>query len=650
MGIRHLLFAVFVLTGYPSVSQDVLSRYESFFLPDDPAIYSPYKFEWNLPGKMQAFVNDGITEMSEGRFDRAVYAFSDAIAEMPSFAGAHYYRGISYKMLDSARNADRDLREAFRLAPDNPVIPVELARIYSHRGDLKTAGDLLDKAIAIDEKFVDAYFHLGNIAMKEGNLRKAINLYRRCNEINPSYPKALVQEGITTFVKNRRKNQEALALFDRAFAADSSYQPALFWRALVHMGNDKNDLALVDWDRLVKYNPSDNIFLFIRGAFYTDRGEFDKAFIDLKKIGSSIDRDENNFRGNQSRADRTLDIQFATTYLGRTAYGLSDDALESLKKGFCYLFTDNYPKATDAFRHSQQLQPSAVATFFRALVFEHSGKHDSAYHYYNQALAIDNDIFDAHKKRAIYRSELKDWKGAYKDFTEMERLEPTMKVTYRLRGFIRIHFKDYYGVILDMTKYIKYDTNDLEVYLMRAHAFEQVKDLKGANGDYRIALEKAGRKNRYQTYHSLIMTDLALGDTTHASQVLELCEAKYILDPDLRLLRIRLLIEQNNLYLAELNVKKWAPVYENYTNQKPSGEMSFLEGLMAFRLKNYPLAIRHFTRALKIDPEQKEARYFRGRAHLEEGKVESAIKDLRILAEQGYEKATPILSVIQSKN
>ena len=69
--------------------------------------------------------------------------------------------------------------------------------------------------------------------------------------------------------------------------------------------------------------------------------------------------------------------------------------------------------------------------------------------YYDKALTLDDDIFDAHKKRSVYRIELKDWRGANRDFEDMFRLQPKSPVTYRLRGFARSHEGNYKGAIDD---------------------------------------------------------------------------------------------------------------------------------------------------------------------------------------------------------
>src|SRR6187549_511865 len=114
--------------------------------------------------------------------------------------------------------------------------------------------------------------------------------------------------------------------------------------------------------------------------------------------------------GAQTMLDKQIDLQAATHYLIRTGYGLKNETFSHLKKGYCFLLAARKKEALDALTAAEKIEPTAPVFFLKAIAYEHLNNHPSAFQYYSLALGLDNDIFDAHKKRSIYFMELKDWK------------------------------------------------------------------------------------------------------------------------------------------------------------------------------------------------------------------------------------------------
>lgn len=336
-------------------------------------------------------------------------------------------------------------------------------------------------------------------------------------------------------------------------------------------------------------------------------------------------------------------MRFAFTYFNRAAYGLSDEALKHVKKGVCLLILENRQEAINEFKKSLGLEPSAVGYFLTALGFEHSNRHDSAYANYNIALKFDNEIFDAHKKRGIYRSELKDWKGAALDFEEMARIEPSLKITYRLRGLVRLKFNDYYGTILDMSRYLKMDTTDYEIWYTRASCRKAVKDYNGAIEDYNKALELSPREKGI--YEFLTETYLYLNDTANVLQTINKCDSVSTLTVYLTITKIRILIAQSQFSAALNELKKTYQGRENgaYFHQDISVFL-FLEGWMFFRQRNYKDSLKKLDKAIQTFSSNREARYLRSKIFLIKGNKAEAVEDLQKLSEIDYRDSKALLT------
>lgn len=273
----------------------------------------------------------------------------------------------------------------------------------------------------------------------------------------------------------------------------------------------------------------------------------------------------------------------------------------------------------------------------KAVVFESLDKHDSAYHYYSKSLDIDPDIFDAYKKRAIYRSELKDWKGSYSDLKQMLRLQPESPAALRLSGLIKANLKDYFGAIIDITKFIKIDTTDFDMWRARAICRENIKDNAGAIKDYQTALDI--RPKSEEILHSIKFNYLVIGDSTSAIKVA--LKIKSIWNYDLRV----------NVDLAEMYfyIKKtdssWfylQPVLDEsknpYSDRQLNSDALFIKGKLLLDQGKVKDGMNALNKSISIDSSD-EKRYFRAITLLRRGNEEDALEDLRVLKKNNFKKA-----------
>jgi tetratricopeptide (TPR) repeat protein len=619
---------------------------ERYMLDLDPESFPALKFEWNFDGRVQGSVNAGLMELLDNKdYEKAFIHFDEAITTMPMCIPAFYYRGICNKIMKKLPEARDDLSKAYALSGDNAETLLELAEVYELQFDYRTAETFYERAIEINPAFARSYFNLGNLSMRQNVPGKAARYFKKALEADPQLIEAHVRMGILSYATDKRPSKTILH-FDNALAVDSTNQAARFWRGMMYL-NDKDIIrCLYDWDKLVLYNPEDPMFTVLRAFLYLDLKDYEKAFVDLKNVYSKQYADENLFRGAQTSKDKRLDLLFAVSYINRTIYGLDDDAGHLVKTGFCMMVMERHEQAISAFKQSSALQQSALSLFLTGLTYERSEKHDSAFILYNEALKYDNDIFDAHKKRAIYFSELKDWKNSYKHFEEMARLEPGLTVTYRLRSMVRIQFKDFYGCILDLTKSLKIDSTDHEIYIYRAYCKEEVDDLEGANGDYRKALDV--NPEMYALYQNVVDSDLLLNDTTHALETIARCEDELGLQQDLRSLRVRLWILQKKFTEARDEIRKSKENEYMLTVNSGSHSLFFyLDAWIDYLQNDHDNALKKLNEAIRRNGENLEAIYLRSKTFIARGEKMKAVRDLKLLADRGYADSETLLEQLR---
>jgi tetratricopeptide (TPR) repeat protein len=73
--------------------------------------------------------------------------------------------------------AVKQFRNAVQLAPDSPIVRLNLALALNHLGDARAALDQLEEAVRLDPRLARAHFAMGTLFERSGRDREAIDRY-----------------------------------------------------------------------------------------------------------------------------------------------------------------------------------------------------------------------------------------------------------------------------------------------------------------------------------------------------------------------------------------------------------------------------------------------------------------------------------------
>ncbi len=628
---RTFFLALFISAPLVSICQIDLSRYfnENSLPLVELEDHLPVEFKWNMSGAMQVHVNDALTNIDEEKFGPAITSLDEAIKLDPTLWIAYYYRGICYKQLRDAKNAEADFIKTQKLNPKLAESYVELGEIYHTSERLDDAEKQYNSAIGLSPSLITSYYNLGGLNVMKQDFKRAAKFYEKCIEINPRFPAAYMMLGVLKF-KVKKNDNASIPLFDKALEVDSTYSNTYLWRGLAHLNLNQTEKGLADWNNLVRYNPQHDFYLLIRSFLLIELENYQQAFADMRKYFELREINENKFRaGYEKNIDKLIDLQSAMKYLIGNGYGLKEQSFDEIKKGFCLLIVNKQDMALGSLTKAEAIEVSAPVYYIKAIAHEHKGEHNIAYKYYDEALKMDNDIFDAHKKRGIYRMELKKWSLAKSDFNEMIRLEPYTVIAYRFLGFTKSHEGDYEGAIADLNKFADKDDSDPEVF--RTIAFcAQMNALKKEYGPDKMPELSFDRVQKMVTKY------LDQGDTTNAIVSLKFLNMTWTETfwGQLRLAEV---------YIAR---KMWTEADEEiiialkkmnaYTLPALNSQALYIKGRCELNAKDYALSIKLFTAAVDIDGRNFNARYYRGKAFLESGDRKNAEKDFSFLSKKNH--------------
>lgn len=178
-----------------------------------------------LDAKAQRHVTQGLRAMEAGKFQEAQKEFLAARKAAPQSAHVDYLLGAAYQKSNDLKSAEKYLREATSIDPDDVEALVALGQLHDQQKDYRGAIPLLEKAVVIDAKnwmghwvLADAYLHVGEYEKARKNAEAAVELG------NGAAKKAQLIEGEA--LANLGRRDDAIRVLEQ-FMHDEPGDPAV---------------------------------------------------------------------------------------------------------------------------------------------------------------------------------------------------------------------------------------------------------------------------------------------------------------------------------------------------------------------------------------------------------------------------------------
>jgi len=164
-----------------------------------------------------------------------------------------------------------------------------------------------------------------------------------------------------------------------------------------------------------------------------------------------------------------------------------------------------------------EIDPEDAAAYNNQGVLKANLKdHRGAIKDYIRAIELDPNYASAYGNRGNSKGYLGDYRGAIADYTKAIRLDPKYASGYNNRGAIKLRLGDYQGAVMDCTKAIELNPKYAMAYRKRGVAKLHLGDDHGAIQDYTRAIELDPEDDI--SYSNRGVAKLHLGDNQGAIQ------------------------------------------------------------------------------------------------------------------------------------
>lgn len=136
---------------------------------------------------------------------------------------------------------------------DFPVVYTAIANTYLEEGDLRAAEAEADRALAIDEGWVEAIKVKCAIAAAEGRLAEAETLLATIPEDEVVHQNTLVNIGLGHF--NNGEMEQAVVFLDRTVRDYPEFGQVYYFRGLVNLNLNNTAAARTDFERFLEMEP-----------------------------------------------------------------------------------------------------------------------------------------------------------------------------------------------------------------------------------------------------------------------------------------------------------------------------------------------------------------------------------------------------------
>lgn len=201
----------------------------------------------SVKSKIQALIANSIESAK-----RAVQINDKSFQNL--FALARVYEILASNGIEgSLENARTTYAEAALRSPNNPSVPLALARLDALSGNTEDARANITKALELKSNYTDAYFTLAQLEVSSNNIPAAIRSVEAATIIDPNNSGLYFQLGLLKY--NQKDFKGASSAFERAITLVPNYANAKYFLGLSYYQNNKKDMAIAQFEELKAINP-----------------------------------------------------------------------------------------------------------------------------------------------------------------------------------------------------------------------------------------------------------------------------------------------------------------------------------------------------------------------------------------------------------
>ncbi len=245
-----------------------------------------------FPEEKRFYITTGNRAGRDRHFEEAARIFGEAHRRWPGdqtirerLAGSHL--GLGMKLLDEKKyaEAEKQLRRAVELSPDDVEARMNLGRALHNLVRSSEAISQFDRALELDPRLPLLHFHRGVVLYQVGEFSRAIGDLTREIELNPGYPPSYLFRGLARYANSEL--DAALKDLDIAVAQMPEILRAHYARARCLERLGKTSEAETEYRQAMQLDPEDPVPVSALARLMMELGRKEEA-LDLSNKAKQL--------------------------------------------------------------------------------------------------------------------------------------------------------------------------------------------------------------------------------------------------------------------------------------------------------------------------------------------------------------------------
>jgi len=360
-------------------------------------------------GKKKEDYLNTLVLIKESKFKDARNSIDSLIKKYPNEASFYNLQGLLASLKNNTPSAISSFKKTIKLAPDNLLAHIAIAKLYLETDKVESAKKHANKALSINDKLVNIYYLLADIALTQKKLQGAEKLLLTAikkNSDNSSKELSAINTlGELYFSSNQTK--KAILLAESTIDRYPNRAPALRLLASAQLINNQKKRAEETIQKLINLEKDNIQFRLILAKLWLPQADKENKILKLLNEVSSLAPQNTSvltqktafliqLKHYQEALDLALEIDKLSPETG----------FSHLVAGEIYLIKKQKDQALSAYKKAFKIKPTIKSLYLIVDILIAQDKQLEALGLLNHELEKNNQNVAAHFKLAtIYQSQ-----------------------------------------------------------------------------------------------------------------------------------------------------------------------------------------------------------------------------------------------------